>query len=229
MKPRIKLAQSTTAEGGAMALYEHDGAYCISYAGQELMHSAASTSETLLGVIGVENLDKDAEARVLIGGLGLGFTLRSVLENTGPKTTVELIELLPEVVEWNREYLTSLNGALLDDPRVEIHMTDVVQYVRSTARDVYDVILLDVDNGPVALVAGSNVSLYSNTGLRWMRGALKPGGRAVFWSAGPDLRFEDRLKRAGFVVSKVPARVHAGAKRAAYLLYVANVSAATAE
>jgi spermidine synthase len=222
MKPRVKLAESTTADGGAMALYEHDGKYCISYAGQELMHSGANASEILLGEIGVELLERDATARILIGGLGLGFTLRSVLASTGPNVVVELIELLPEIVSWNREYLKSLNGELLDDPRLEIHTTDVVGYVRKAERARYDVILLDVDNGPVAMVSETNVSLYSNTGLRWLRGSLKPEGRAVFWSAGPDLRFEDRLKRAGFRVSKVPAKVHAGSKRAAYLLYVAN-------
>jgi spermidine synthase len=222
MKPRVKLAESTTADGGAMALYEHDGKYCISYAGQELMHSGANASEILLGEIGVELLEHDATARILIGGLGLGFTLRSVLASTGPNVVVELIELLPEIVSWNREYLKSLNGELLDDPRLEIHTTDVVGYVRKAERARYDVILLDVDNGPVAMVSETNVSLYSNTGLRWLRGSLKPEGRAVFWSAGPDLRFEDRLKRAGFRVSKVPAKVHAGSKRAAYLLYVAN-------
>ena len=205
-----------------MALYEHDGKYCISYAGQELMHSGANASEILLGEIGVELLEHDASARILIGGLGLGFTLRSVLASTGPNVVVELIELLPKIVSWNREYLKSLNGELLDDPRLEIHTTDVVGYVRKAERARYDVILLDVDNGPVAMVSETNVSLYSNTGLRWLRGSLKPAGRAVFWSAGPDLRFEDRLKRAGFRVSKVPAKVHAGSKRAAYLLYVAN-------
>jgi len=205
-----------------MALYEHDGKYCISYAGQELMHSGANASEILLGEIGVELLERDATARILIGGLGLGFTLRSVLASTGPNVVVELIELLPEIVSWNREYLKSLNGELLDDPRLEIHTTDVVGYVRKAERARYDVILLDVDNGPVAMVSETNVSLYSNTGLRLLRGSLKPEGRAVFWSAGPDLRFEDRLKRAGFRVSKVPAKVHAGSKRAAYLLYVAN-------
>ena len=205
-----------------MALYEHDGKYCISYAGQELMHSGANASEILLGEIGVELLEHDATARILIGGLGLGFTLRSVLAGTGPNVVVELIELLPEIVSWNRVYLKSLNGELLDDPRLEIHTTDVVGYVRKAERARYDVILLDVDNGPVAMVSETNVSLYSNTGLRWLRGSLKPEGRAVFWSAGPDLRFEDRLKRAGFRVSKVPAKVHAGSKRAAYLIYVAN-------
>ncbi|MDG1300017.1 MAG: spermine synthase [Opitutae bacterium] len=222
MKPRVKLAESTTADGGAMTLYEHDGSYCISYAGQELMHSGANASEILLGEIGVELLDKDAEARVLIGGLGLGFTLRSVLENVGPAVTVELVELLPEMVAWNREYLKSLNGEMLDDPRLEIHTTDVVAYVKKADRERYDVILLDVDNGPVAMVSETNASLYSNSGLRWLRGSLTPKGRAVFWSAGPDIKFEDRLKRAGFRVSKVPAKVHAGSKRAAYLLYVAN-------
>jgi spermidine synthase len=223
MKPRIKLAESTTADGGAMALFEHDGAYCINYSGQELMHSSASASEVLLGQIGVERLDQDAEARVLVGGLGLGFTLRSVLENVGPNTTVEVVELIPEVVEWNREYLKPLNGAMLDDPRVVVEVADVTQFVRKEQRDRYDVILLDVDNGPVALVSNSNSSLYSNSGLRRLRTALKPGGRVVFWSASQDLRFEHRLDHADFKVSKVPAKVHEGARRAAYLLYVADV------
>ena len=154
--------------------------------------------------------------------LGLGFTLRSVLENTGSNVAVELVELIPEIVRWNRQYLSGLNGALLDDPRVEIHTADVVAHIKQAERARYDVILLDVDNGPVAMVSDSNVSLYSNSGLRWLRGSLTPEGRAVFWSAGPDHKFEDRLKRAGFRVSKVPAKVHAGSKRAAYLLYVAN-------
>lgn len=222
MKARVKLAETTTAEGANLALYEHDGTYCISYAGQELMHSAANASELLLGEVGVARLQSTAEARVLIGGLGLGFTLRSVLQNVAPTVTVEQIELLSEIVQWNRDYLSSLNGDLLRDPRVAMYVADVVDYVRRSERDRYDVILLDVDNGPVAMVAEGNASLYSNSGLRHLRAALKPGGRVVFWSAGPDLRFEGRLQRAGFRVTKLPAKVHVGAKRAAYMLYVAD-------
>ena len=222
MKPQVKLAETLGADGATMALYAHDGEYCIRYAGQELMHSGASASELLLGELGVERLAQDAAARVLVGGLGLGFTLRSVLEHVGPQVTVELVELLPEIVQWNRDHLKSLNGDLLNDARVEVHVADVVAHLRAAERDRYDVILLDVDNGPTAMVAPSNASLYAPLGLSRLRGLLKRGGRAVFWSAGPDVKFEGRLKRAGFQVRKVPAKVHPGAKRAAYLLYVAQ-------
>lgn len=104
-----------------MALYEHDGTYSISLKGQELMHSTASASELLLGKLGIERLPRGTmKARVLIGGLGLGFTLRSVLDGLGSDCQVDVVELLPKVVEWNRTYLSDLNGALLDDPRVNI-------------------------------------------------------------------------------------------------------------
>jgi len=216
------VAESTTPEGGAMALYEHDGAYSISFGGQELMHSKASASETLLGELGVERIKKGKVARILIGGLGLGFTLRSVLESTGPDVSVELVELIPQVVEWNRHYLGELNGALLDDPRVTVRMKDVTTLIRASEPGTYDAITLDVDNGPVAMVSSDNVALYSRSGIRSIQTALKKGGRAVFWSAGPDVSFEAKLKKAGFRVGVVRAKVHEGAKRAAYFIYIAD-------
>lgn len=222
MKPRIKLAESKTPDGRTMALYNHDGVFSINISGNELMHSDSYTSEKLLGELGVARLKKDEPARVLIGGLGLGFTLQSVLESVGPETSVETVELLPEVIEWNREHLKELNGALLDDTRVAVLTNDVTKVVRKAKSGTYDAIMLDVDNGPVALVNKANLSLYSNTGVRSIRNALKPGGRAVFWSASPDERFEARLERNGFRVKAVPAKVHERAKRAAYLLYVAD-------
>lgn len=222
MKPRIKLAESTLSSGGVMALYEHDGAFSMSLAGQELMHSKASASETLLGKIGVEKLNPEAPARVLIGGLGLGFTLRSVLESSGTNTTVELVELIPEVIQWNRDYLAGLNGRFLDDQRVEIRPEDVNAVIRASEPACYDVILLDVDNGPVAMVAAGNRSLYSRKGIEAIRKALKPGGRAVFWSAGQDVRFDQLLQKAGFTVRAIRAKVHETAKRAAYFLYIAE-------
>ena len=227
MKPRVKLAEANCADGGVIALYEHDGAYSINIRGQELMHSKACASELLLGKLGTEKLERDQPARVLVGGLGLGFTLRSVLESIGETARVEVVELIPEVVEWNRSYLLSLNGSLLDDARVTLVVEDATPLLRRALPESYDVILLDVDNGPVAMVAGSNASLYSKSGLRTIRSALSPRGRAVFWSAGPDRAFEGRLKKAGFDVAAVPAKVHESARRAAYLLYVADKIADT--
>lgn len=226
MKPRVKLAESATDSGGVMALFEHDGAYVINYEGKELMHSRANTSELLLGEVGVGRIRADSSgARVLIGGLGLGFTLQRVLELIPADARVEVAELLPEVVEWNRAHLRGLNGAALDDARVTVELEDVTKIIRKAEPASYDAILLDVDNGPVALVAEANASLYSNSGLYRIRNALKPGGRAVFWSAGPDDRFQTRLKRVGFTVEAVPAKVHSGARRAAYVLFVADCGA----
>ena len=176
-----------------MALYEHDGAFSISLNGKELMHSKVTASESLLGRTGVDQINKDIPTRVLIGGLGLGFTLKSVLESGNSKMRIELAELVPEVIEWNRTYLKELNGELLDDPCVDIKGMDVIDLIQNAEPRTYDAILLDVDNGPVAMVDANNDQLYSNSGIRLMCRALKKGGRIVVWSAGPDLQFEKRL------------------------------------
>lgn len=220
MKPRTKLAEAKSYVGGVMSLYEHDGAYSINFNSQELMHSKASASESLMGNLGTVRLDKVGAFRVLVGGLGLGFTLKNVLSCVGPRTTVEVVELIPEVVEWNRTHLKKLNGALLDDPRVKIRVEDVTTLIRNAEPESYDAILLDVDNGPVAMVAANNYSLYSNAGIEAICAALKPGGRAVVWSAGPDGKFENRLRQAGLRVKGVPAKMHERARRDAYMLYV---------
>jgi spermidine synthase len=203
-------------------LYEHDGVWSMSLNGAELMHSKASASERLLGELGIQRVGRNRPARILIGGLGLGFTLRAVLESVGQEAVVEVVELLPDVIEWNRQHLQELNGALLDDARVRVIAQDVGSVIRESEEDRYDAILLDVDNGPVAMVSAENRWLYSSKGLKAVRRALVPGGRAVLWSAGPDKAFENRLRQLGFTVEAVPAKVHESAKRAAYLLYVAD-------
>lgn len=222
MKPHIKLAETKTPDGGTMSLFEHDGDYSISLDGAEIMHSRASTSEELLGQLGVERLNRSEESRVLVGGLGLGFTLHAALKFSSEKTMVEVAELLPEMEEWNRDYMQSLHGGLVDDPRVEIRLGNAGNLIRKAKTNTYDAIMLDVDNGPVAMVAKNNFSLYSNNGLRAIRSALKPKGRVIFWSAGPEPMFEPRFGRAGFKVKAVPAKVHERAKRAAYMLYVGD-------
>jgi spermidine synthase len=223
MKPRIKLAESTTLDGAPMALYAHDGAYSISFQGQELMHSKAAASELLLGRLGVERIRKDAKARVMIGGLGLGFTLRSVLDCVGAESQVDVVELVSKVVEWNRDYLRDLNGTLLDDPRVKVIEADAVKTIYDGVSHSYDAMILDVDNGPTGMVKASNGSLYSHQGLRAVRRLLKAGGRAAFWSAGTDPHFKARLEAVGYRVGVIPAKVHERAKRAAYVIYVADV------
>ena len=205
-----------------MDLFEHDGDYSIHFNGQGLMHSRTSASEVTLGTLGCSRLEKDYEARVLIGGLGLGFTLSSVLESVGEKAVIDQIELVPEIIEWNRKHLRSLNGNCLDDPRTQTHLEDVTRFVRKASPESYDVILLDVDNGPEAMVSANNAILYSDSGVRSVRAALKKGGRAIFWSSTSDKPFETRLRKAQFTVKGVPAKTHPGAKRAAYWLFVAD-------
>ncbi|MEM8866837.1 MAG: spermine synthase [Verrucomicrobiota bacterium] len=223
MKPRIKLADSLTPEGIPMALYAHDGGYSISFKGQELMHSKASASELLLGKLGVEQAKPGVKTRIMIGGLGLGFTLRSVLDGVGPDAEIDLIELMPQVVKWNREHLYDLNGALLDDPRVNVIEADAVEMILAGNSHSYDVLILDVDNGPTGMVKADNDSLYSHRGLRAVRKVLKAEGRVVYWSAGPDPNFQARMETVGFSVDAVPAKVHERAKRAAYLIYVGDM------
>ena len=222
MKPRVKLAESTFT-GGELSLTEHDGSYSISLDGKELMHSRANASELLLGSLGVARLNNETNARVLIGGLGLGFTLKSVLESVGDKTIIEVAEMIPEVIEWNRTYLKNLNGSLLDHPQVEIRAMDVTRLIQETEPHTYDAILMDVDNGPNAMVADTNASLYSKTGIRSICRALKKGGRLVVWSAGSDQGFEKRLCHAGLKVEAVRAKAHAGAKSPSHFLYLGDL------
>ena len=222
MKPRVKLAESTFT-GGVLSLTEHDGSYSISLDGKELMHSRANASELLLGSLGVAQLNNETDARVLIGGLGLGYTLKSVLESVGDKTTIEVAEMIPEVIEWNRTYLKNLNGSLLDHSQVETRLADVTQLIQEAEPHTYDAILLDVDNGPNAMVADSNASLYSNNGIRSICRALKKEGRLIVWSAGPDHGFEKRLERAGLQVEAVRAKAHAGAKSPSHFLFLGDL------
>ncbi len=222
MKPRVKLAE-TTYTGGVLSLTEHEGTYSISLDGKELMHSRANASELLLGSLGVARLNNETDARVLIGGLGLGFTLKGVLESVGNKTTIEVAEMIPEVIEWNRSYLKNLNGSLLDHSQVETRPVDVTQLIQEAEPHTYDAILLDVDNGPNAMVADSNASLYSNKGIRSICRALKKEGRLIVWSAGPDHGFEKRLERAGLQVETVRAKAHAGAKSPSHFLFLGDL------
>tara|TARA_B100001971_G_scaffold181164_1_gene177749 strand:+ start:341 stop:1033 length:693 start_codon:yes stop_codon:yes gene_type:complete len=221
MKPRVKLAESTFT-GGILSLSEHDGSYSISLDGKELMHSRANASELLLGSLGVARLGNKLAGRVLIGGLGLGFTLKSVLESVGDKTTIEVAEMIPEVIEWNRTYLKNLNGSLLDYPQVETRLVDVTRLIQETKPNTYDAILMDIDNGPNAMVADTNASLYSKNGIRSICRALKNDGRLVVWSAGPDHGFEKRMSHAGLQVETVRAKAHAGAKSPSHYLYKAD-------
>jgi spermidine synthase len=222
MKPNRKLAEATTPDGGCLTLNEHDGSYCIRLNGQPLMHSSVAASELLLGELAVERLADRVQSCVLVGGLGLGFSLKSVLAKIGPAATAHVAELIPEVVDWNRKFLAGLNGALLDDPRVEVFVEDVWSVLARAGRDRYDALLLDIDNGPAAMVQKPNARLYDRAGIRLMSAALKPGGRAAVWSASPDRAFVDSLSIVGFRVEAIPAKLYDKAKRESCTIYVAD-------
>lgn len=222
MKPHHNLAETRTPDGARLSLHEHDGSYCIRLDGQDLMHSDTSASELLLGELAKDRLAARPEARVLIGGLGLGYTLKAVLGHAGPRARVEVGELMPEIVEWNRTHMAGLNGRLLDDPRVTVRMGDVVKTIAGAASQTYDAILLDVDNGPTPMVHSGNVRLYGRRGLDVLKNKLRPGGRLAIWSAAPDRTFEGRLAGAGFLARAIPARLFPGAKRSAYVIYVGD-------
>jgi spermidine synthase len=191
-------------------------------AGRELMGTVAASSEMRLAELACEKVGTARGTRVLIGGLGFGFTLRRVLELVRPAVRVEVAELLPEVVAWNREYLQSVNGRLVDDARVEIRIDDVLAVLSAANPGRYDAVMFDIDNGPAAIVAAANARLYAAPGLEVLSRALRAGGRAVFWSASADRAFVKRLTRAGFRATAVSAKSYPHAKRETHTLFIAD-------
>ncbi len=186
------------------------------------MSTTATVSEIMLADLPCRQLGLKP-ARVLIGGLGLGFSMKRALELTGPEAVVEVAELLPEVVAWNREFLRGVNGKLLDDRRVKIMTKDVFEVIRLAPKPYYDAILLDVDNGPTSFVQKENKRLYQRRGFDLIARALNPGGKVAFWSASAEPGFVETLGRAGFKARAVPAKAHETAKRAAHVIYIAEV------
>lgn len=222
MKPFTQLAQALTPEGAELTLHAHDTHFYVRVNRQPLMGTNACESEKVLAQMACGRLSGMAGTRVLIGGLGFGFTLRRTLELVGKDAHVDVAELMPEMVAWNREFLSSVNGLLLDDPRVKVMVDDVYQVIARAPAGHYDAIMLDVDNGPVAMVQDGNQRLYQSQGFGIITQALKPGGIATFWSASQDRAFANRLSKAGFGVEVVAAKAYPQAKRCAHTIYVAT-------
>jgi spermidine synthase len=222
VKPSVLVAATTTADGARLTLHRRDGVWQLRVGGHGLMSTAQTRSEAALAELGCATLAAAGRPRVLIGGLGLGFTLRRVLELVPAAARVQVAELLPAVVEWNRAHLREVNGAQLDDPRVEVVVGDVGALLAAAPAGAYDAVLLDVDNGPTALVDARNARLYGDAGLRTLARALRPGGRAVFWSAAPDRGFLKRLDAAGLQAHTQRARTYAQARRAGATLIAAD-------
>ena len=220
MKPFLTLGQTRTPDGSNFSLHEHDGEYFLKLNGRQLMSTTSITSELLLAELPCKALTRVPNARVLIGGLGLGFSMRRALDFVRKDGVVEVAELLPEVVRWNREFLRHVNGALMDDPRVKITERDVFEILRDAKPGFYDAILLDVDNGPTSFVQPENKRLYDRRGYGIIKRALKPEGVVAFWSACEEKGFTDELARAGFLASAIPAKAHEHAKRFAHVIYL---------
>jgi spermidine synthase len=208
--------------GGELRLYRRGNDYSIMIAGVgELMSSRTYGSEEKLAELGCRRATEQSQPRVLVGGLGIGFTLAAALGQLGPDVEVVVAELVPAVVHWNREYLGQFAGHPLDDPRTTVTITDVAALLR-TEQGGYDAILLDVDNGPEGLTHRGNDWLYRTAGLQAAYDALRPNGILAVWSAGPDALFGERLRRVGFIVEEHRVRAHRDRRGARHIIWVAE-------
>ncbi len=220
MIPWSHLATSPIPGGeGTLRLLRRGAELSIRLGQNELMNSRLSGSEVALAVRTCERLTDPARARLLIGGLGMGFTLRAALGEVGPGAAVTVAELVPAVVEWARGPMAELFGDSLSDPRVRIVEGDVGALMRASAA-AYDAILLDVDNGPEGLTRAGNDALYDARGLATARRALRPGGLLAVWSMGPDEAFAGRMPKAGFVVDEIRVRANAGRRGARHVIWI---------
>ena len=210
MKPWEVLARTRTPEGAELALIRHPGEYVILANGQSLMSSRMHGSEDALATAGCRRARLLTRPRVLVGGLGMGFTLRAALDVLPSAARILVAELVPAVVEWNHGPLGSLANRPLDDPRVTVEEGDVTATMRSNP-GCFDAVLLDVDNGPVALTASSNAGLYDEQGVAAARSSLRHDGVLAVWSPTHDRRFERQLRAGGFTVQR--KRVSGRAKK----------------
>jgi spermidine synthase len=209
MLPWILLDTASLPGGGELRLKQRGSEFSIMLGTNELMNSRLSGSEEALATLSAALLRDPSKAKVLIGGLGMGFTLRAALPVLGPKAEIEVAELVPAVLAWAKGPMVAVFGGCLDDSRVKVTLSDVATIIAS-AKSTYDAILLDVDNGPDGLTIEANDALYSDVGLHLAKAALRPGGVLAVWSQGPDRRFTGRLKQAGFGVEEHTVRAGRG-------------------
>lgn len=231
MKRSEQLAEAKTPAGATITLTLEANSHVVRVSGSMLMSSRMSGSEEVMAQLACAPLieRRAVRPRVLVGGLGLGFTLRATLDALGPDAEVVVSELLPCLVEWNRGPLAALAGAPLDDPRTTLSVGDLAALLRHAPARSYDAILLDVDNGPEAFTVPSNAWLYGAGGLGAARAALRPGGMLVIWSAFQAPPFERTLRAAGFRPEVVPVRARGAIKKGSrHFLYVGHVAPAAA-
>jgi spermidine synthase len=219
--PWSLLDTATMPGGGDLRLMRRGAEFSIMLGTTELMNSRLSGSEQALATLSCARIRGRPAPTLLIGGLGMGFTLRAALAELGPDARISVAELVPAVTAWARGPMADLFGDSLTDRRVSIHETDVGSLIRSAAT-AYDAILLDVDNGPEGLTRQANDGLYDMAGLGAARKALRPGGVLAVWSSAPDKTFSKRLRMTGFSVDEVGVRANGARGGARHVIWIAR-------
>ena len=227
MKPYLKIAESTMPDGTHYSLHKHDGKIYLKYNGFELMSTALTSSDQMLADIGCQSLlegkaSRPAHPKILIGGLGLGFTLKRTLELVGNPATVDVAELMPPLIEWNRTHLVEFNGPLLEDPRTSIIQGDLFDIVSSKKPGFYDALLLDIDNTPDDLITSGNARLYSPGFLEKLRKVITPQGGIAYWLSEPAPKFKKLLFKSGFAVEEFASKPHEKSKRSRHCILLAR-------
>ena len=221
MVPWSLLDTAAVPGGGELRLLRRGAEFSIRLGHNELMNSRLSGSEQALAILACEKLRARKRPHILIGGLGMGFTLRAALAALGTQARITVAELVPAVVAWARGPMAEVFGNSLSDPRVSLHEADVGDLIQS-GRSAYNAILLDVDNGPEGLTRQANDVLYDLDGLRAARTALRPGGILAVWSSGPNPNFTRRLRKTGFDVDEVKLRATGARGGARHVIWIAS-------
>ncbi len=224
MIPWTLLDTAKVPGGGELKLWQRDAEFSIRLGRDELMNSRIHGSEEALADLACGRVADRTSPRILIGGLGMGFTLRAALNALKQDAEVVVAELMVAVIAWNRGPLAPLSENSLDDPRVVLREGDVGEIIRAEAARS-DTILLDVDNGPEGLTRAANDRLYDLDGLGAARQALRPKGVLAVWSAGEDMRFTQRLRRAGFEVEVIRTRARGAKGGAKHVIWMASRAA----
>jgi spermidine synthase len=215
------IATAHVPDGVEMRLMQREDEFTILLANAELMSTRASTSEAALASMTFARLGARAEAEWLIGGYGMGYTLRAALSVIGSDASVIVAEIVPEIIAWAHGPMHKLTAGCLDDPRIMLVDEDVAMLI-DAATEAYDAILLDVDNGPDGLSRRANDNLYDRTGLKAAMTALRPRGILAVWSAYPDPAFAERLREAGFEVDETIIRENDAADAATHVIWFAQ-------
>jgi spermidine synthase len=220
MLPWIKLDETIMPGGGALKLMQRGTEFSIMSGNIGLMNSRLSGSEEKLATLSAARVGARPKARILIGGLGMGFTLRAALTAFGADSQIVVAELVPSVITWARGPLSAIHGTSLDDPRVSLHEGDVAAAIR--AGKPFDAILLDVDNGPDGLFRPENDRLYNAAGLAAAKAALTPGGHLAVWSAYADAPFSKRLRQSGMAIEEISVRAGRTGRGARHTIWFAT-------